>query len=59
MKKGIKKVKNNFFITLHCVFDKKLSLEEVHNTASRIEYLVRQKLPKVHQVVVHTEPEKE
>jgi cation diffusion facilitator family transporter len=53
----IKKVNKKFFITLHCIFDKRLSLEEVHNTASKLEYQIRQKNSKIQQVVIHTEPE--
>lgn len=50
------KTRNELFISLHCAFDDNAPLEEVHKTASRFEYLVKNKLPNVQRLVVHSEP---
>lgn len=52
----IRKAKKKLFISLHSLFEGNTSLEDAHATASRFEYLVKDKIPGVQRVVVHTEP---
>lgn len=53
----IGKTRNRLFITLNCLFDDDLSLEMVHNTASKLESLIREQLPNTERAVVHAEPD--
>jgi len=53
---NITRIKNEFFMSLHCSFDDDASLVEVHNIASRIEFLVKEKLTDTKRVIVHAEP---
>ncbi|NTU69134.1 MAG: cation-efflux pump [Chlorobiaceae bacterium] len=43
-------------ITLHCGFDDKTSLENVHSMTSRLEGLIYQALPETSRIIVHAEP---
>ncbi|MCL5970912.1 MAG: cation-efflux pump [Patescibacteria group bacterium] len=52
----IRKAQGKLFMSIHCLFANKTLLENAHNTASRIEYLIREKLPNTKRVVVHAEP---
>lgn len=47
------------FISLHCILDKKLSIEEIHRLCDEIENIFKERLPNVERVLVHTEPEEE
>jgi len=51
-----RKIENKLFITLHCSVSKQTSLSSAHQSASRLEYLIKDKLPEVARVVVHLEP---
>ncbi|MCL5439074.1 MAG: cation-efflux pump [Patescibacteria group bacterium] len=51
-----REVKKKLFITLHCELDKKIPLEDAHNVSTRIEYLMKEKLPNVERTIVHAEP---
>jgi len=53
----IRKIDNKMFITLHCQVDKKTPLEIAHSASAKLEYLIRERLPKVKRAVVHVEPE--
>lgn len=52
----IAKIGDEFFLTLHFSLTPKTSLEEAHNLASRLEQVIKAKLPKVRKVVIHEEP---
>jgi len=43
-------------ISLHCLFNKKLSIEQVHEQSTKIENFLKEKLPNIDQVFVHPEP---
>jgi len=49
--------KESVFLDLHAELDGKLSLEEAHDIAHRIEDLVKKEMPNIRDVVVHVEPE--
>jgi cation diffusion facilitator family transporter len=44
-------------VMLHCAFDPDLPVSEAHRLSSRIEEALRAELPRIEQVLVHTEPE--
>jgi len=46
-----------YAVSLHCHFDKELSVVEVHNISGRIEVALKQKIPNLESVLVHAEPE--
>lgn len=56
---AIVKSNGKYFVNVHCVFADSLSIEKAHSTASRIEFLARQKMPAIAKVVVHSEPVEE
>ncbi|HEC33116.1 MAG TPA: cation-efflux pump [Chloroflexi bacterium] len=45
-----------YVLSLHCTMDGAVPVEEAHRIASELEAAVRQRLPRVERVVVHTEP---
>lgn len=51
-----RKVGDKIFISLHCTLNPKTSLEEAHNLTSRMEYLIKDRLPGVVRTIVHIEP---
>jgi len=44
-------------VSLHCNFEKELSIIQVHDMSSRIEECLKEKIPGVDRVLVHAEPE--
>jgi divalent metal cation (Fe/Co/Zn/Cd) transporter len=44
-------------VSLHCHFEKTLSIIEVHELSTRIEEQLKEKIPGVERVLVHAEPE--
>lgn len=44
-------------VSLHCNFEKDLSIIEVHNRSSQIEASLKKKIPGLESVLVHAEPE--
>mgnify|MGYP001078559212 CR=1 FL=1 len=46
-----------YAVSLHCHFDKELSVIDVHNISSRIETSLKQRIPTLESVLVHAEPE--
>lgn len=52
----IKKVDDKYFVSVHCVFDSSVPLEEAHLVSSKVEYLAKSELPALQRVVVHVEP---
>lgn len=53
---NIRRIQGNVFISLHCTCDDSIPLTDVHRAASRLEYLIRERIPTVEKVVVHAEP---
>lgn len=49
-------ISDKIFISLHCSIDPKLSLDEAHDLATRIEYLAKEYIPNVERTIVHIEP---
>jgi cation diffusion facilitator family transporter len=47
----------NWAITLHCSLDKDMTLEQAHAISSRIETGLRDAVPRLSRVTVHTEPQ--
>jgi len=52
----VRKIGRKFFVSLHCLAPADLSIETVHNAASRFEYLMKDKMAGIKRVVVHVEP---
>ncbi|MFA5855497.1 MAG: cation diffusion facilitator family transporter [Candidatus Gracilibacteria bacterium] len=52
----VRKVDGKLFVSFHCNAEGDASIEDIHNVSSRFEYLIRQKLPRIKRVVIHTEP---
>jgi divalent metal cation (Fe/Co/Zn/Cd) transporter len=48
---------NLYSVSLHCNFDKELSIIQVHNMSSRIEESLKQRISNLERVLVHAEPE--
>ena len=53
----VRKIGDKFFVSLHCLAPGGMSVETVHNAASRFEYLMKDKLKGIKRVVIHVEPE--
>lgn len=49
------KANNKLFVSLHCVFDAKMPVEKVHELASQAEHLIKNRIPDIERIVVHTE----
>jgi divalent metal cation (Fe/Co/Zn/Cd) transporter len=47
---------DNWGITLHCTLDEDMALERAHEISSQIEIGLRDAIPRVGRVTVHTEP---
>lgn len=45
-------------VSLHCGFDRDLPVREAHRISTRIENALKDAVPEIEQVVVHTEPER-
>lgn len=52
----ISKTNNSLFISLHCIFDDENTLESIHQTISKLEFLIYQKIPEAKKVLIHPEP---
>ena len=52
---SIKKIGKELFITLHCIIDKKSTVETAHEASTKLEFLIKEKIPNVKRVVVHVE----
>ena len=53
----IRKINGKIFLTLHCYVKGELTIEESHLHASRLKYLIKERIENIHDVVVHVEPE--
>lgn len=51
-----RKVGDKLFVTMHCLVNKQMSLEVAHTNSSRMEYLIREKMPEIKKTVIHIEP---
>ena len=49
--------RGQYVLSLHCVVDGGMSVEESHRRASELEAKIRYKLPQIRRVVVHVEPD--
>ncbi len=52
----VRKVEGKLFVSFHAYVKGETPLEEAHSEASRFEYLLRQRVPRVARAVVHLEP---
>ncbi len=52
----VREAKGKLFISLHCVFDEALTLEEVHRVSGLLEARLKERIPSLEQVLVHVEP---
>ena len=52
----IQRTGDRLSVSFHCLFDKDLSISEVHNQTEEIERTLRSRLPELERVVIHTEP---
>ena len=53
---SIRENKDRLIISLHCLFDKNSSLDDVHSATSKLEYKIRETIVEVAKVSVHAEP---
>ncbi|MFA5793331.1 MAG: cation-efflux pump [Candidatus Gracilibacteria bacterium] len=52
----VRKIEDGLFVSFHCDANKNASIEKVHYSTSRFEYLIRQRVPGIKRVVIHVEP---
>ncbi|OGH11783.1 MAG: hypothetical protein A2857_04810 [Candidatus Levybacteria bacterium RIFCSPHIGHO2_01_FULL_36_15] len=50
------RVKNDLFISIHCVFEENFPLEEAHSLSDTIERTIKVNIPAIKHVLVHVEP---
>lgn len=50
------KAQKKISISFHCTLADNTPLEKAHNVANHLEYLIRETMPKIERVIVHTEP---
>ena len=43
-------------VSLHCQFDKQMSIVETHDVTTRIEEKLREQIPDLDRILVHAEP---
>jgi cation diffusion facilitator family transporter len=55
----VREVDGKLFVSLHGVFAADASLKSTHNIASRLETILKERMPEVEQVLVHAEPASE
>ena len=53
----IRRQGDRFAVSVHCSFDKDLPIIEAHRLSSRIEETLKENIPAIEHVLVHTEPE--
>jgi divalent metal cation (Fe/Co/Zn/Cd) transporter len=53
----VRRLGMKYVVALHCTFDERLSIVEVHEISSRIEERLKSTVPAVDRVLVHAEPE--
>ncbi|HIQ04399.1 MAG TPA: cation-efflux pump, partial [Anaerolineae bacterium] len=52
----LRKVGNHYFLSLHCVLAPETTVEASHQICSHLEHQLRQRIPVLEQVLIHTEP---
>lgn len=52
----VRKIEHSYFVSLHCRAPGGMSLDIMHNAASRLEYLMKDRMPTIKRVVIHVEP---
>lgn len=52
----VQRTASGLSVSFHCLFDKDLSISEVHRQTERIERSLQSRLPDLERVVIHTEP---
>lgn len=52
----VRKIGEQYFVSFHCLAPANISLEKVHDAASRFEYLMKEKMAEIKRVVIHVEP---
>ena len=53
---SVHRIDKKIFISLHCVFDGKISIGNAHNLSTKMEETIKQSLPNIERVIVHVEP---
>ena len=53
----VQESRDGFYIAFHLIFSNELGLKEVHATASLLEHRLREKMPHIARIAIHTEPE--
>ena len=53
---SVRKVEGRLFLTMHCVFDPRLTIGEAHRLSSQIEDRLKAALPDARDVHIHVEP---
>jgi cation diffusion facilitator family transporter len=51
-----REAEGRLFVSLHCLFDGLLTLEEVHRASGELEVGLKERIPGLEQVLVHVEP---
>jgi cation diffusion facilitator family transporter len=49
-------VEDRIFTAVECFVDESMPLEKTHDISSRVEYLIREEVPRIERVIVHMEP---
>ncbi len=52
----VRRIGRQLSVSFHCHARADMPLDQVHEASTRFEYLVKQKLKKIHRVVIHVEP---
>ena len=53
---SVRRVEDRLFVTMHCVFDPRLTIGEAHRLSSHIEGRLKAALPEAEDVHIHVEP---
>jgi len=56
---AIRRQGSKYLVSMHCTFDKALSIVQVHEISSRIEERLMAAVPALDRVLVHAEPDSE
>lgn len=52
----IRKIGGKIFITMHCYSNKDETIENSHRSASKLRFLIKEKIDNVHDIIIHIEP---
>jgi cation diffusion facilitator family transporter len=56
---AVRRQGSKYLVSMHCTFDKTLSIVQVHELSSRIEERLKAEIPALDRVLVHAEPDTE